>query len=172
MTNYVIVDIETTWLSAYKHHITEIAAVRFDGEKIIDQFHSLVNPERHIPSFITKLTWITNEMVADAPVIKDVLEEFLPYLWDDIFVAHNATFDYNFITFHTYQHFNRHLTNERLCTRMLVKKNFPEIPKRNLWFLCEYFKINNNQAHRALSDVMATVELFTHCLKKEASFNS
>ena len=81
---YVIIDLETTGLSPYKHHITEIAAVRFDGNTIVDTFQTLVNPERHIPSFITKLTGITNEMVESAPRIQEVLPDFVSFLGEDV----------------------------------------------------------------------------------------
>jgi DNA polymerase III epsilon subunit family exonuclease len=91
---FVIVDLETTGLSPYKHAITEIAAVRFDGNEIIGEFQSLVDPERHIPSFITKLTGISNDMVEGSPTICEILPDFLKFLGDDIFVAHNARFDH------------------------------------------------------------------------------
>ena len=73
---YIVLDIETTWLSKYKHQITEIAAIKFDGENVLDKFHTLVNPQRNIPSMITKLTGITNEMVKDAPTISEVVPDF------------------------------------------------------------------------------------------------
>jgi DNA polymerase III epsilon subunit family exonuclease len=91
-------------LSPYKHSITEIAAVRFDGDKILDSFQSLVNPERHIPSFITKLTGIDNEMVDSAPLIQNILPEFVDFLGDDVFVAHNISFDLGFLNYVRYQH--------------------------------------------------------------------
>ncbi len=80
MTHYVICDLETTGLSRFRHGITEIAAVRWDGDKEVDRFHSLVNPGRHIPAMIERLTGINNEMVADAPVMKDVLGDFFDFL--------------------------------------------------------------------------------------------
>lgn len=161
---FVIVDIETTWLSAYKHGITEIAAVRFNGKNIEDSFQTLVHPERHIPTFITRLTGITNDMVADAMPIDSVLPDFLEFLWEDIFVAHNASFDIWFLNHAHYQKLGSYIQNPVLCTRKLTRYLTPELPKRNLGFLCEHFWITNNRAHRALSDVHATTELLQHFL--------
>lgn len=67
-------------MSRFKHGITEIAAVRYDGNRILDRFQTFVNPERHIPSQITQLTGITNDMVANAPIVADVLPEFARFL--------------------------------------------------------------------------------------------
>lgn len=162
---FVIIDLETTGLSPYKHNITEIAAVRFDWNKIIDSFQSLVNPERHIPSFITKLTWIDNDMVQNAPIIQDILPEFISFLWEDIFVAHNISFDLGFLNYARYNHLGCYFSNPTLCTRKLARHLIPEVPKRNLWFLCEHFGITNTRAHRALSDVHATTELLKNYLR-------
>lgn len=67
-------------MSRFKHGITEIAAVRYDGDRVLDRFQTFINPERHIPSKITQLTGITNEMVHGAPVIADVLPDFARFL--------------------------------------------------------------------------------------------
>ena len=162
---FVIVDLETTGLSPYKHSITEIAAVRFDGNQIIDTFQTLVNPERHIPTFITKLTGISNEMVEKAPTIKSILPDFISFLGEDIFVAHNSSFDLGFLNYARYQHFASYFPNKTLCTRKLARHLVPELTKRNLGILCEYFNIKNTRAHRALSDVHATTELLKNYLR-------
>lgn len=163
--NFVIIDLETTWLSPYKHCITEVAAVRFDGKEIIDTFQTLVNPERHIPSFITKLTWISNEMVEKSPTIKDILPDFISFLGEDIFVAHNISFDLWFLNYARYENSGCYFENPKLCTRKLAKHLVPELTKRNLWILCEHFSITNSCAHRALSDVHATTELLKNYLR-------
>lgn len=162
---FVIIDLETTGLSPYKHSITEIAAVRFDGNQVVDTFQSLVNPERHIPTFITKLTGINNEMVENAPIIQDILPEFISFLGEDIFVAHNISFDLGFLNYARYTHLGCYFSNPTLCTRKLARHLIPEVPKRNLGFLCEHFGITNTRAHRALSDVHATTELLKNYLR-------
>ena len=162
--HFIIVDLETTWLSPSKHAITEIAAVRFDGENIIGEFQTLVNPERHISPFITKLTGISNDMIANAPTICEVLPDFISFVGDDIFVAHNARFDHGFLHYANFKHFEKGFSPDILCTKNLTKQLCPEIPKRNLGFLCGHFGIQNKCAHRALSDVYATVDLLKELL--------
>jgi len=154
--SYVIVDIETTGMSREYHGITEIAAVRFDWDRIVEEYQTLINPEMNIPSFITWLTWITNSMVADSPVIKDVLPQFYDFLWDDIFVAHNATFDKGFIEAKWRQHYWYEWEHDVLCTRKLANRIVSHLPSKSLWALCTHFWVVNQQAHRAMADVQAT----------------
>jgi DNA polymerase III epsilon subunit family exonuclease len=167
--HYVIVDIETTGLSKNRHHITEIAAVQFDGKNIINTFQTLINPQTPIPAFITKLTGINNEMVKDAPTIKQALPDFFDFLGDNIFVAHNATFDYGFLNYNRIKHFDVPIKNHTLCTRRLANRIIPQLPNKRLESLCQHFGVTNQRAHRAMGDVMATVnifEQFLHILKK------
>ena len=94
---YAIIDIETTGGSPGKDKITEIAIYVFDGDKIVNEFVSLINPERDIPYYITQLTGITNEMVADAPCFFEVAKDIIEITKDTMFVAHNVGFDYGFV---------------------------------------------------------------------------
>src|SRR5690606_25530615 len=94
---YAIVDIETTGGSSRIEKITEIAVIQHDGSNITDEFVTLVNPERNIPYYITSLTGITNEMVADAPRFFEVAKKIIELTEGRIFVAHNVRFDYSFI---------------------------------------------------------------------------
>ena len=107
---YAIIDIETTGGSPRTERITEIAIYIHDGEKIVEEFASLVNPERNIPYFITSLTGISNEMVADAPRFFEIAKKIVEITDGNIFVAHNARFDYSFIR----QEF-KNLGSNRLC---------------------------------------------------------
>ncbi|MBC8444337.1 3'-5' exonuclease [Candidatus Woesearchaeota archaeon] len=158
---YVIVDIETTGLSRYRHNITEIAAVRVKNNKIVGEFQMLVNPLKPIPRFITRLTGITDEMVKDAQPIEKVLPVFLEFLGSSVLVAHNATFDYGFINYNAEQYLGLLVENERLCTRKLANRLLPALGSKKLSNLCEHFGIVNITAHRAMSDVKATHELFS-----------
>ncbi len=161
---YVIVDIETTGLKRDYHWITEIAAVRFDWEKIIDQWETLVNPWMNISPTITRLTWITNAMVADKPYVQEVLPWFLKFLWDDIFVAHNASFDKWFLDYNAWFHCWHEWTNQVLCTRKLANRMVPHLRSKSLASLCDYFSVTNVQAHRAMADVQATVKILGHMI--------
>lgn len=164
--NYTVLDIETTWLSKYKHKITEIAAIKFDGENILWSYQTLVNPERNIPSAITRLTWITNEMVKNAPIFSEIVSDFLDFIEDDIIVAHNASFDYGFLSENIYLHTGNWIQNPCLCTRKLSSRLIPELPKKNLWSLCEYYWLTNKSAHRAMWDTEVTVKVFAKLLEK------
>jgi len=164
LKNYVVVDLETTGLSKYYHHITEIAAIKVKNNKITDTFEELVNPRTRIPSFITNLTGITNEMVENKPDIKKTLPRFLKFLKDDIIVAHNATFDHGFLSVNAQTHLNKDLLNKRLCTRKLAYRLLNDLPSRKLDCLCRYYNIENDQAHRAMSDVKATYQVFNNLM--------
>lgn len=157
---YIVLDLETTWLSKFKHKITEIAAIKFDWEKILWTFQTLINPERNIPSEITRLTWITNEMVENAPLISEVIPKFLQFIQDWTIVAHNASFDYWFLSESIYKHTWKRITNDCLCTRKLCSRLLPDLPKKNLWTICEYYWLTNKRAHRAMGDTEVTVEIF------------
>lgn len=160
LNKYIVLDIETTGLSKYRHGITEIAAIKVKNNKIIKEFHSLVNPEQKIPRFITRLTGIDEEMVKDAPKINEVMPKLLKFLKNDIVVAHNASFDYGFLSYNAELYANRCLKNRRLCTRKLATRLLPDVGSKRLDNLCEYFDIVNEEAHRAMADVKATFELF------------
>ena len=163
--HYIIVDIETTWLSKDRHNITEIAAVLFDGKKILKKFQTLINPQTPIPGFITHLTGITNDMVKDAPTIDKALPEFFDFIEDHILVAHNATFDYGFLHNNGMRHLDRPIENNTLCTRKLANRLVSELPSKRLECLCQHFNIINERAHRAMGDVMATTKVFEQFLK-------
>ncbi|MFT4304590.1 MAG: PolC-type DNA polymerase III [Candidatus Woesearchaeota archaeon] len=160
MQNYVILDIETTGLSKHYDKITEIAAVKVSNGIIVNEFQTLINPERKIPSFITKLTGINNEMVKDKPTIDKVLPDLFNFLENEIIIAHNATFDHGFIQ----QNANLcglNFYNEKLCTRKLANRLLPNLKSKKLNVICEHFNIKNIEAHRAMSDVKATHQVFS-----------
>jgi DNA polymerase III epsilon subunit family exonuclease len=161
---YVVVDIETTGLSKHHHKITEIAAAVVKDGKIKKEFQTLINPQVKIPSFITKLTGINNEMVKDAPTIREIMPCFLKILDKNIFVAHNATFDFGFLDYNSAYYYNKRIKNEKLCTKKLANRLVYDLPSKKLSVLCEHFGIENNQAHRAMSDVYATVGVLNNFL--------
>ena len=97
---YAVVDIETTGSQYAADSITEIGIVITDGVKEIDRYETLVNPQARIPSFIVRLTGISEEMVADAPVFADVAKDIHSFLDGRVFVAHNVNFDYKIVKSH------------------------------------------------------------------------
>lgn len=165
---YVVVDVETTGGSAAKgDRVTEFAAVRVDGQgRILDEFSALVNPERSIPPFITRLTNITDAMVRDAPRFAEIAPEVRRLLEGGIFVAHNAHFDWNFVSHELEWATGVPCSGPRLCTVRLARRLVPEVQSRSLGSLSEFFRIENEARHRALGDAKATVVLLGHLLER------
>lgn len=155
---YAIIDIETTGGSPKSDKITEIAIYIYDGEKVSDEFITLLNPERDIPYHITVLTGITNEMVADAPKFYEVAKQIVEITDNRIFVAHNAGFDYNFIK-SEFRQLGYHFTREQICTVKLSRKLIPGLRSYSLGNLCNELGIEINDRHRAAGDALATVQV-------------
>lgn len=163
---YAVIDIETTGGNAQKNAITEIAILIHDGKNITDTFHTLLNPEQFVPSFITNLTGITNEMVETAPTFSEVAEEMFSLLQNKIFVAHNAGFDYAFMK-NKFEANGYAYQAKRLCTVRLSKKIFPGFQKYSLGKLSESLGIKIKDRHRALGDAIATAEIFSLLVKHD-----
>lgn len=157
---FVVFDIETTGLSKETESITEIGAVKVVDGKIIDRFSTFVNPERPIPAEITKLTGITNEMVADAPVITEILPKFLEFCQDAVLVAHNANFDTGFIRLNAERKCGIEVKNTVLDTLELSRSLLPELKKHKLDIICEQLGVSLEGHHRAVNDAEATAEVF------------
>lgn len=155
---YVVIDVETTGGKASGHRITEIAAVKVVNGKVLDSWSSLINPQRHIPKFITQLTGISNAMVSDAPLFCDVVEQLDTFLHGSIFVAHNVNFDYGFFKLE-YERLGRHFSMPKLCTVREMRKHFPGLSSYSLGKLCLEFDIKLTNHHRALCDAQATAQL-------------
>lgn len=165
---YAIIDIETTGLSPLRNKITEIAVYIHDGEKIVDEFSSLINPECLISANITKLTGITNEMVGNAPKFWEVAKDIVLLTEGKTFVAHNASFDYNFIRYE-FKSLGYDFKREKLCTVQLSRKIIPGRKSYSLGKLCNELNIPLNGRHRAAGDALATVKLFEYLLQKDSS---
>ncbi len=157
---FVVFDIETTGLSKETEMITEIGAVKLQNGKIIDRFSTFVNPQKPISEEITKLTGITNEMVADAPKIQEVLPNFLEFARDTILVAHNASFDTGFIRVAAERYCNLEVDNTVLDTLELARTLLPQLSKHKLNIICEHLNISLVGHHRAVNDAEATAEMF------------
>lgn len=170
MKNYSIIDIETTGGSPISEKITEIAIYVYNGEKLIDEFVTLINPEKKIPYYITQLTGITNSMVADSPKFFEVAKKIIEITSDTIFVAHNVNFDYGFVK-QEFKHLGYDFNREKLCTVKLSRKIIPGHKSYSLGKLCNDLNIELNGRHRAAGDALATVKLFQH-LQKENNGNS
>jgi len=157
---YAIIDIETTGGRAARDKITEVAILLHDGQRVIDTYETLINPERGIPDNITRITNITNEMVAEAPRFYEVAKKIVEMTEGAIFVAHNVRFDYGFIKAE-FKRLGFTYTRRQLCTVRLSRKVFPEIRRYGLSNLIKHFNLTiGENRHRAMGDAAATAELF------------
>ena len=156
---YAIVDIETTGGSSANDKVTEIAVLIHDGHRITDEFITLINPEREIPGYITALTGITNEMVADAPRFYEVARNIVELTENKTFVAHNVSFDYNFIR-SEFRNLGYKYQREQLCTVRLSRRLIPGLKSYSLGFLCGELGIEIHNRHRAAGDAFAAARLF------------
>ena len=168
MKKYAIIDIETTGGMATRGKIIEIAIAIHDGNKIIDTYETLINPETHIPRAITNLTGITQEMVADAPKFYEIAKKIVEITEKTIFVAHNVRFDYSFVR-EEFRRLGFAYSRRQLCTVRLSRSSFPGLPSYSLSNLIKHFKLPCSSRHRAMGDVEATVVLFEKILAKEKS---
>lgn len=156
---YAIVDIETTGGYASASSITEVAVILHDGHAVEGRYHTLVNPQVKIPRYITAITGITTEMVADAPLFEVVAERIFNLLNGRVFVAHNVNFDYSFLRHHLAAN-GFELNTRKLCTVRLSRKIFKGLQSYSLGNLCRDLDISIEQRHRAMGDANATVLLF------------
>jgi DNA polymerase III subunit epsilon len=163
---YAIVDIETTGGYAAANGIIEISIQIFDGEKVTEQFETLINPHQAIPRYIQGFTGISNEMVAHAPSFEDVAQKVYTLLQGNIFVAHNVNFDYSFIKNHL-EFYGYSLQAKKLCTVRLARQVFPGFPSYSLGNLCHSLGIALENRHRAGGDAAATVVLFQLLLQHD-----
>lgn len=155
---YVVVDVETTGGRPGLHRLTEIGAVKMRGGEVVDQWQSLINPERSIPPNITRLTGISQDMVVGAPVFAQIADEFATFMGDAIFAAHNVNFDYGFIKME-YERIGKPFRHPKICTVSSMRRFYPGHKSYSLKNLCRDFDIDLNSHHRALCDARAAAQL-------------
>lgn len=166
LDDYVVFDLETTGLSTLTEQIVEIAAVKVRGGQIVDEFQTLVNPGCHIPYQVSAINNITDDMVADAPTVKDAISLFIDFIQDEKLVGHNIhSFDLKFIYRDLEKYFDKTIDNDYVDTLLLSKRKLPKM-KHNLGVLAEHYGIDTNGAHRALADSIMNHKVY-ECLKKE-----
>ena len=163
---YAILDIETTGGKFNEEGITEIAIYKFDGNKVIDQFISLVNPERPIQPFVVKLTGINEKMLRTAPKFYEIAKRIIEITEDCILVAHNAEFDVRILTTE-FRRLGYKYKRNSICTVELSQKLMPEQESHSLGKLVRSLGIPMSDRHRASGDALATVELFKLLLSKD-----
>lgn len=157
----VFIDIETTGYSPMKgSRIIEIGAVKYENGEVVDTYEQLINPEQKIPTKITEVTGISNEMVKNAPIIGEVFFDFYDFINGCTVVIQNKSFDWDRFLVYYFKLFACKFSDNVIDTIELSKCLFKKEKKHNLEALCERLVVVNDNSHRALSDAKATGECF------------
>jgi DNA polymerase-3 subunit epsilon len=169
--SYVVVDVETTGGRAQAgDRVTEIAAVAVRNGEIAGVYETLINPERSIPPMITAITNITWEMVRDKPTFREICPNVVDALRGNVFVAHNAAFDWRFVTSEVSRATGQQLDGRRICTVRLARRLLPHLPRRSLDWVARYYgaDIAPEARHRAAGDAIATARVLLGLLRDAA----
>jgi len=162
---YIVIDLETTGLDPATDKIIEVAAVKIKRSLIVDEFSSLIDPQILITEEISLLTGIDNTMVEGQPKIEEIIPALRDFIGASTIIAHNAPFDSAFL--------EPFLKSSRgwLDSVVLAQIAYPKAGRYSLEKLTRLLEINNNAAHRALSDALATAELFLAIKKRLAELS-
>lgn len=173
--SFVVVDVETTGMSPTDDRMTEIAMMKVRNGVLVDEYSTLINPLMTISNFITDLTGIDNLMVQDAPTAREIMPDVAEFLHDSVFVAHNAAFDWGFVSHSARRERDIELDNPRLCTVKLSRRILPNLQSRSLGPLSEFLDVKIPQRHRASGDAYATALIlikFISFLKKKLALQT
>ena len=166
--DYVVFDLETTGTSPTTEEIIEISAVKVKDNKIVDEFTTLVKPGKIISPFITELTGISNEMVENAPVFRNVFEDFIDFTGDMVLVGHNIhCFDLKFLHRYAMEYYRKVPGNDYIDTLTVARKRLPGLSHHRLSDLVEYYNITQQGAHRALNDCRMNQQVYEYLFDPE-----
>ncbi len=172
---FVVVDVETTGMSALEDRMTEIALMKVRDGILVDEFSTLINPLVSISNFITDLTGIDNLMVRDAPTAREIMPDVAEFLQGSVFVAHNAAFDWGFVSHAARRERGIELENPQLCTVKLSRKILPMLGSKSLGPVAQFLDVTIPQRHRASGDAYATALIlikFISFLRKKHSLQT
>ena len=153
---FVVFDFETTGLDSENDKIIEIGALKIQGGAVVEEFSYLINPGQPIPQRSTYINGITDEMVADAPSLEQVLPDFLNFLTGGVLVAHNADFDLPFLK-RVAREAGFELIWPCFCTLKMARLLLPDLDSKNLDRLAEHFKLTFEARHRSIGDCKVTL---------------
>ncbi len=163
---FAVVDVETTGTNAARDdRVTEVSVVTVGPNGINVALDTLVNPGRPIPAWITRATRITDAMVQDAQPFDTVADQVLAHLAGRVFVAHNAPFDWRFLSGELWRTRSVRLDGPRLCTAALSRTLLPGLKSRGLDSVSRYFGIEIENRHRAGGDALATARVLTRLIE-------
>ena len=165
--DYCVVDIETTGLSPRSCEIIEIAAVKYRGLKKVDTFTTLIRPKKRIPGFITELTGISNEMVADAPDISEAILSFYEFADGEMIMGYNVNFDIDFLYDALLKCHGIVFGNDFVDVVRFARKALPDMKGRSQTRVAEHFGISSYGAHRADVDCEICNEIYQRLMNEE-----
>jgi DNA polymerase-3 subunit epsilon len=163
---FAVVDVETTGGRPSRgDRIVELAVVLVKGSEVDLVYESLINPERPLAPFVASLTGISDAMLRDRPVFAEIADDVLAVLGGRVFVAHNARFDWAFLSAELKRTRDRVLWGPRVCTVRLARRLVPELRSRGLDHAARFFGITIANRHRAAGDALATAALLGRLLE-------
>lgn len=157
----VFVDLETTGVRSFYDRIIEIGIIRVENNEIVSTYHSLINPETHIPPEITMITGITGNDLENAPTFRQIKHDILEELIDSVFVAHNVRFDYSFLK-NEFLREEINFSSRHFCTVRLSRMLYPTFPRHNLDTIIQQLNIPVQNRHRALDDAKVLYHFYKH----------
>jgi len=161
--NFVVIDTETTGLKV-TNDIIEVSAIRYFEFEPIASFTTLVKPSKEIPEEATEINGITDEMVADAPTIKQVMPALIDFIGKSNLLGYNITFDLKFLYKYGYDFFAQ--KNRKYYDCMTIARKKLDLYNYKLTTVCDYYDIYRTDAHRSLSDCYATAKVFIELLEE------
>ena len=166
LSDYTVVDIETTGLSPEYDEIIEICAFKYRGSELVNKYSTLVKPEREVDDFIMQLTGITNNMLASAPSAVDVMQPLYDFIGSDVIVGHNINFDINFLYDYCVRILSKPLSNDFVDTMRIARLLHKENKHNRLSDLAAQYNLSYKGAHRADFDCTLTNSIY-EIFKKE-----
>lgn len=156
ISDYIVLDLETTGLDANSCEIIEAAALRIRDNKIVAEYQQLCSPRNGVPDSIERLTGISCEMLDDMPMFCDIAQDFRAFIGKDIILGHNVSFDMGFLSANCKNNPELNIDNKRIDTLSICRKFYKEWPDHKLTTMCAELNAPDNGAHRALSDCYST----------------
>ncbi len=163
----IAIDTETSGQYPMRDDLCELAAVKSIGGKVVDTYQTLVKPRGTMSDFIIGIHGITNEMVKEAPVIDDVLADFVDFVRDGVIVGHHSPFDLGFLVYDMEKRSMKLPDQPALCSSLIARNSIVGTPNHKLQTLVKYLGLEGGQAHRALDDASACLQLLFKCFEEK-----
>lgn len=164
--NFVVIDIETTGLDSQFDEIIEIGALKIENGHLVDTFNTLIKPVNEMDDYIIELTGITNNMLENAPTIKDVIGDFYKFIGHNIILGHNVNFDINFLYDELIKFNAIELNNDFVDTMRIGRYLLKNLKHHRLIDLANNYNLEVNGNHRSLKDCEITLEVYNSMLKE------